>query len=101
MAQLTFVFDYDEAEGTWTCTSPSAPEAFGVHPEAYEALMDCAFSAFEMIEHPDEAPKEHRRKYHELNIELFPYVPPTEEEIKPTRTLSQEQQERAARFFNE
>ncbi len=102
MTKLIFDLRYDRSDNTWTCTSPDAPEAFGVHSEAYEALLDCAFSAFGMAEDPDSAPREHRKHYHELNIELFPYVPREEIEYEPMdRSLSEEQRERAKRFFNE
>jgi len=102
MVQLKFDLKYDRSDNTWTCTSPDAPEAFGAHSEAYEALLDCAYSAFDMAESPDSVPKEHRKAYHELNVALFPYVPREEVEFEPMeRTLSQEQQERARRFFNE
>ena len=102
MKQLRFdlTFDYDDL--TWTCTSPDAPGALGVHTEAYEALVDCAYDLFDKAENPDDVDKEHRKIYHELNIELFPYVPNTSEEIAPVeRFLSEEQKERAARFFDE
>lgn len=101
MTQLRFDLKYDATDSTWTCTSPDAPEAYGVHSEAYEALLDCAFSAFDMAETPENAPREHQKTYHELNIELFPYTPNEGVEYEPmTRTLSEEQRERAKRFFD-
>mgnify|MGYP001194464805 FL=1 len=97
---LTFTFDFDPTDKTWSVTSPDAPGAIGIHETAYEALLECAFSAFDLAEDPDSAPRIHQEAYHRLNIDLFPYFPPEfEDDEEEERVLSPLQQERARRFM--
>lgn len=100
---LTFTFDLDEEFNPpiWTVKSKEGPGAVGVHAEPYEALMDCAFTLFDLIEDPDDAPKSVQHIYHQLNLDFHPYFPDNEEEeeIIEERKLSPVQQERAKRFM--
>lgn len=95
---LTFTFSF--ADRAWTVTSPDGPGAIGIHEEPYEALMDCAFTMFDLIDEPDMAPKYAQQQYHQMNLDFHPYFPHNEEEEDEPdeRVLSPDQLARARRF---
>lgn len=96
---VSFTFDYDPADRSWTVTSADGPGAYGVHEEPYEALMECAFGFFEYVDEPMKAPRGSEILFHQLNLDFCPHTednePVAEEE---ERVLSPLQQERARLF---